>query len=151
VRGVVSGSPTLTPNPVATDIQRVDTSRGTVHMILGGGGTSVPSNLNLYYPAQGKVITAVGPINPATGKRPPVYEMEQAPWSAVRDHDHSYGFAAFDVDPGQPGGQTTITVTYYDSLGAGPGELAPFESFVLERPRTDAWPGADRAGAAAIG
>lgn len=134
VRGVVSGSPTLTPNPVATDIQRIDTSRGTVHMILGGGGTSAPSNQDLYYPARAKVVTGVGPVG-SNGKRPPIYEMEQAPWSAVRDHDHAYGFAAFDVDPGEPAGKTTITVTYYDSLGSGRGELVPFESFVLERPR----------------
>jgi Purple acid Phosphatase, N-terminal domain/Calcineurin-like phosphoesterase len=138
VRGVVSGSPTLTPNPVATDLTRIDTSRGTVHLILGGGGTSAPSNQTLYYPAQGKVITGVGPANPATGKRPPVYELELAPWSAVRDHEHAYGFASFDVDPGHPGGRTTITVTYYDSLGSGRGQLVPFESFTLERPRSDA-------------
>ena len=137
IRGVVSGSPTLTPNPVATNIQRIDTSRGTVHMILGGGGTSAPSNQDLYNPAQAKVITGVGPAG-ANGKRPPIYEMEQAPWSAVRDQAHAYGFAAFDVDPGHPGGTTKITVTYYDSLGSGAGELAAFESFVLERPRSDA-------------
>ena len=137
VRGVVSGSATLTPNPVATNTQLIDTSQGTVHMILGGGGTSAPSNQDLYNPAQGKVITGVGPVNSGTGKRPPIYEMEQAPWSAVRDHEHAYGFAAFDVDPGRPGGMTRITVTYYDSLGSGAGELVPWESFVLQRPRSD--------------
>ncbi|HWC80627.1 MAG TPA: metallophosphoesterase family protein [Pseudonocardiaceae bacterium] len=137
VRGVVSGSATLTPNPVSTGTEIVDTSRGTVHMILGGGGTSAPSNQDLYYPAQCKVITGVGPADPTTGKRPAIYEMEAAPWAAVRDHEHAYGFAAFDVDPGAPGGHTRITVTYFDSLGSGAGELVPFEKFVLERPRTD--------------
>jgi hypothetical protein len=117
-------------------------------MILGGG-TSVPSNQDLYYPLRGKVITAVVPVDPTTGKRPPVYETEQAPWSAVRDHDHADGFAAFDVDPGPPGGRTSITVTYYDSLGAGSGELVPSESFTLERPRTDSGSGLERAGATA--
>ncbi|MGV4986709.1 hypothetical protein ACVB8X_12770 [Streptomyces sp. NRAIS4] len=41
------------------------------------------------------MITEVGPADPATGKRPPVYGIEDAPWSAVRDAERSYGFAAF--------------------------------------------------------
>ena len=43
---------------------------------------------------------------------------EDAPWSAVRNAAHAYGFAAFAVDPGsRPGGLTTIKVTYYDVVG----------------------------------
>jgi len=62
---------------------------------------------------------------------------EQAPWSAVRNAARSYGFAAFAVDPGSaPGGVTTIKVTYYDVVG-GDGQLAPFETFTLRRPRRD--------------
>jgi|GEM_PF-6659837 len=34
------------------------------------------------------------------------------------------------------GGYTTITVTYFDVVGTG-GELAPFETFTLRRPRRD--------------
>ena len=45
---------------------------------------------------------------------------EHAPWSAVRNAAHAYGFAAFTVDPGsQRGGFTTIKVTYYDVVGTG--------------------------------
>jgi len=70
-------------------------------------------------------------------KRPPLYVKEQAPWSAVRNAAHSYGFAAFTVDPGsQRGGITTIKVTYYDVVGPD-GQLAPFETFALRRPRRD--------------
>ena len=66
------------------------------------------------------MITAVGEPDPKTGKRPPVYVREQAPWSAVRNAAHSYGFAAFTVDPGADrGGITTIKVTYYDVVGTG--------------------------------
>jgi hypothetical protein len=55
----------------------------------------------------------------------------------VRNAAHSYGFAAFALDPGSDrGGFTTITVTYYDVVGAD-GQLAPFESFTLRRPRRD--------------
>jgi hypothetical protein len=83
------------------------------------------------------VITAVGEPDAKTGKRPPVYVKEEAPWSAVRNAAHSYGFAAFALDPGsQPGGDTTIKVTYYDVVGPD-GQLAAFESFTLQRPRRD--------------
>jgi hypothetical protein len=79
----------------------------------------------------------VGPPDSTTGKRPPIYVKEDAPWSAVRNAAHSYGFAAFRLDPGsRPGGTTTMTVTYYDVVG-NDGELAPFETFTLRRPRRD--------------
>ncbi|MEV4261087.1 hypothetical protein [Kribbella sp. NPDC049584] len=52
----------------------------------------------------------------------------------MRNAAHPYGFAAFTVDPGHPGGQTTMAVTYYDVLGSG-GELSEFESFTLKRLR----------------
>ena len=82
------------------------------------------------------MITAVGEPNPETGKRPPVYVKEPAPWSAVRNAANAYGFAAFTVDPGHRGGHTTMTVTYYDVTGLG-GALSPFETFELRRPRRD--------------
>jgi hypothetical protein len=57
-----------------------------------------------------------------------------APWSAVRNAAHSYGFAAFTVDPGShPGDFTKIAVTYYDVVGTD-GQLVPFETFTLRRP-----------------
>jgi hypothetical protein len=128
---------TLTPVPAATETDMIDTTKGTVHMVIGGGGTSVPSNELFFDPPQCRVITAVGEPDPATGKRPPIYVKEEAPWSAVRNAAHSYGFAAFAVDPGlHRGGFTTIKVTYYDVVGTD-GQLAPFETFTLRRPRRD--------------
>jgi 3',5'-cyclic AMP phosphodiesterase CpdA len=129
---------TLTPVPAATATDVIDTTKGTVHMVIGGGGTSAPSNQLFFNPPQCRVITAVAADpDPAAGKRAPVYVTEQAPWSAVRNAAHSYGFAAFTVDPGaHPGGPTTITVTYYDVVGLN-GQLAPFETFTLRRPRRD--------------
>ncbi len=91
---------TLTPVTAATATGVIDTGKGTVHMVIGGGGTSFPSNALFFDPPQCRVITAVGSPDPKTGKRPPVYVKEQAPWSAVRNAAHSYGFAAFTVDPG---------------------------------------------------
>jgi hypothetical protein len=128
---------TLTPIPAATATDVIDTTKGTVHMVIGGGGTSLPSNQLFFNPPACRVITAVGDYDAATGKRPPIYVNEDAPWSAVRNAAHSYGFAAFEVDPGSAaGGYTTIAVTYYDVIGTG-GRLAPFERFTLRRPRRD--------------
>lgn len=128
---------TLTPLPVAIATDVIDTTKGTVHMVIGGGGTASPSNTLFFDPPACRVITAVGDPDPKTGKRPPVYVREDAPWSAVRNAAHSYGFAAFAVGPGShPGDFTTIKVTYYDVMGAD-GQLSPFESFLLRRPRRD--------------
>jgi hypothetical protein len=120
-----TGTPveTLRPHPVTTtDSGTFDTSRGTVHLILGGGGTN--ANLDEYG------VDAKGGLrqrDPATG----------------------YGIAVFDVDPGHPGGHTSITVTYYHALNADPtnpdtgatGAPNPnyteFETFTLVRPRSD--------------
>jgi hypothetical protein len=83
------------------------------------------------------VITAAGAPDPTTNKRPPVYVQEDAPWSAQRDAANSYGFASFSVDPGtEPGGTTKIEVTYYNVTGHQ-GQLASFETFTLQRPRSD--------------
>jgi hypothetical protein len=128
---------TLTPIPAATATDLIDTTHGAVHMVIGGGGTSKPSNRLFFEPPQCRVITGVGARDPATGRRPPIYVTEQAPWSAVRNASHAYGFAAFTVDPGvRPGDFTTLEATYYDVLGTG-GRLSVFERFTLRRPRRD--------------
>jgi len=124
---------TLTPIPASTATDVIDTTKGCVHMVIGGGGTSKPSNGAFFDPPACRVITAVGEKAPATGKRPPIYAHEPAPWSAVRNAAHAYGFAAFTVDPGAPGGETTIEVVYYDVVEDG--RLSPFERFTLRRPR----------------
>ena len=137
IRGQVSNQ-TRTPIAASTRTDVIDTTKGTVHMVLGGGGTSAPSNKLFFTPPRCRVITSVGPADPASGKRPPIYVTEDAPWSAVRDAANSYGFAAFTVDPGtRRGGLTSLSVTYYDVVGVG-GALQAFESFTLQRPRSDA-------------
>jgi len=128
---------TLTPRVAATNTDVIDTTQGTVHMVIGSGGASRASNGLLFDPPRCRVITAVGAPDPTTGKRAPVYVQEPAPWSATRNAAHAYGFAAFEVDPGtRSGGMTTIKVTYYDVTGPD-GALAAFESFTLRRPRRD--------------
>lgn len=136
VRGTVPGSETLTPNPVSAATDDIDTSQGTVHMVLGGGGTNSPTNGKFFTDGTGKVITAVGAVG-SNGKKTPTYVFEQAIWSAFRDLTHPYGFAAFDVDPGsKPGGQTSIRVTYY-TVAQPYGEITPLETFTLHRTRSD--------------
>jgi hypothetical protein len=144
---------TMRPRPVTTTDSGVfDTSQGTVHLILGCGGTKL--NLDDYdgQPEKGRVFTHRNPvILPTTPlglwSFATADAVEDAIWSAKRDTETGYGVAVFDVNPGTGrGGQTSITVTQYHALGADPtnpttGEKgAPnpdytkFETFTLVRP-----------------
>jgi 3',5'-cyclic AMP phosphodiesterase CpdA len=137
VRGVVSGSETLTPNPVSSATDVIDSTHGTVHMILGGGGVSGTTNGSFFADGTGKVITAVSATPGPNGKRTSTYVREQAVWSGVRDLTHPYGFAAFTVDPGRrPGDITSLFVTYYN-VNKPSGALSVFETFTLRRRRSD--------------
>ncbi|MFJ1599359.1 purple acid phosphatase family protein [Streptomyces sp. NPDC088261] len=137
VRGVVSGSETLTPNPVSSATDAIDTTHGTVHMILGGGGVSGTTNQSFFKDGTAKVITAVSASAPAGSKRTSTYVKEQAVWTGVRDVDHPYGFASFTVDPGRHAGDTTtLHVTYYN-VNKPDGDLSVFEKFTLHRKRSD--------------
>ncbi|WP_329171843.1 purple acid phosphatase family protein [Streptomyces sp. NBC_01477] len=137
VRGVVSGSETLTPNPASARTDDIDTGLGTVHMVLGGGGVSGTTNQSFFKDGTAKVITAVAATRPEGGKRAATYVKEQAVWTGVRDIEHPYGFAAFTVDPGRfPGDTTRMHVTYYN-VNKPHGELSVFEKFTLHRKRSD--------------
>ena len=130
VRGVEAGSPTLTPKVAATRTDVVDTTKGAVHMVLGGGG-SYPLNV---YGGQGPVRVA----RVITGKGSADNEIEQAPWSAVTDPVQAFGFASFDVEPGTtPGGLTRMKVTAYRSPITPGGSPTPYDVFTLQRPRSD--------------
>ena len=152
-RDAASGRPvdTCQPQPVVTSEpadSRFDTSRGTIHLILGGGGTSVPVDVYGVNPLSGspqaKVITR--PNRPVPGRsqgtfvRPPADALEDAIWSARRDTASGYGIAVFDLDPGTANGKTSITMRYYHPLAdnrtpASSYEL--FDSVVLEKDRRD--------------
>jgi hypothetical protein len=147
---------TLRPHPVTTTDGGVfDTSQGTVHLILGCGGTD--TNLDDYGTGglrQARVFTRAD--RPALTSTPDVYAraaadaVEDAIWSARRDTSTGYGIAVFDVDPDPEGsgGHTSITVTHYHAVGADPvnpatgakGAPTPdyteFETFRLVRPRS---------------
>jgi hypothetical protein len=153
---------TLRPHPVTTTDSGVfDTSQGTVHLILGCGGTD--GNLDDYGTdaasgqRQAKVFTRAD--RPTRADSPDVYAraaadaVEDAVWSARRDTSTGYGVAVFDVNPGpESGGRTSITVTQYHAVGADPvnpatgakGAPTPdyteFETFTVTRPRSDGGP-----------
>ncbi|CAG9264089.1 Alkaline phosphatase D [Paraburkholderia unamae] len=140
---------TLQPRPV-THAQGAgntfDTSHGTIHLILGGGGTSAP--LDVYGVdvgngnPQAQVFTK--PNHPVPGTtagafvRPTADALEDAIWSAQRDTGTGYGIAVFDVDPGTHGGKTTITMNYYHAPGADQtptGNYELFETITLSKSR----------------
>jgi purple acid phosphatase-like protein/calcineurin-like phosphoesterase family protein len=150
---------TWRPRPVTTTDSGVfDTSQGTVHLILGCGGTN--ANLDSYGvdPADGDTRARVFTHSnrPVPSSTPGVYTragadaVEDAVWSARRDTSTGYGIAVFDVDPGtEADGQTSITVTHYHAVGADPvnpstgakgaptDDYTEFETFTLVRPRSD--------------
>jgi hypothetical protein len=149
---------TMRPHPVTTTDGGVfDTSLGTVHLILGCGGTD--TNLDDYGTDaadgkhQAKVFTRAN--RPVLTSTPDVYTraaadaVEDAIWSARRDTATGYGITVFDVNPdSDAGGQPSITVTHYHAVGADPvnpgtgvkGAPTPdyteFETFTLIRPRS---------------
>ena len=111
-----------------------DTTQGTVHMILGGGGHSTatpPASFD--DDSHGVVIYDVAaPVNGVRAAQKVLQEPSH--WSAHRDLVNEYGFGVFDVDPGPPGGNTTITFTYYGTT-LGSATYTPQDSIVLTRPR----------------
>ena len=133
VRGTLPGSTVLTPAPHGTDPYLMDTSAGTVHMIIGGGGHSAPTPVSDFdMPHDGVLITSVGPGSPQS-QHPPITTTEPAPWSAYRDLQTPYGFASFDFVPHEPGGTTSITVTHYGA-DAGSSVYSQRDQFVMRKP-----------------
>lgn len=127
---------TRTPIPVDTRSDLIDATRGTVHLVIGGGGTSAPTNGFFFPQPRCRVLTGVGAFDPGLGRKAPIYVLEDAPWSAFRDRDNAYGFASFDVDPGQPGGNTSIRATHYAQSGPL-GAVTVVDEFTLTKPRRD--------------
>lgn len=133
LRGTMA-TDTRTPIPVSTRTDLIDPTKGTVHLVIGGGGTANPSNAMFFPQPRCRVITGVGDFDPALRHKAPIYVQEDAPWSAFRDREHPYGFVAFDVDPGPAGGNTSITATYYAVSGPF-GAVTEVDHFTLSKPR----------------
>jgi hypothetical protein len=143
---------TLQPRPVVTadpSDNTFDDAGGAIHLILGGGGTSAPLDVYGVDPSNGKPRAKIftrpnRPVPAATAgtfTRLPADAYEDAIWSARRDTTTGYGIAVFDLDPGEPGGKTTITVNYYHAVGAtatvGTSSYTLFDTIVLAKRRGD--------------
>lgn len=131
---------TWQPRPIITKEPsdgEFDTRLGTIHLILGGGGTSFPTTpYGTDYKdgvPQAKVITKANrPIPGAlsgTFKRMDADAREDAIWSARRDTATGYGIGVFDLEPGVPGGKTSITIRYYHAAGANQAPTPDYELF----------------------
>jgi hypothetical protein len=142
---------TCQPNPVVTAEPAdgtFNTSHGTIHFILGGGGTSAPLDAYGISSSNGqpeaKVITKANPPVPGatsgTFTKHGADALEDAIWSARRDTVTGYGIGVFDLDPGVPGGRTSITLSYYHAPGADEAPTSHYELFetvVLAKERRD--------------
>ncbi len=124
---------TLTPKVVTTDeTSPFDTSKGTVYMVLGGGGTNKRDNV---YGA--KVANATTFTQIRTGSTKPAADATE-PAELVGDdrpEPTPTGSRTSQVDPGEPGGNTTITVTYYHAptQTTGTPSYSVLETFQLTR------------------
>ncbi len=142
---------TCQPQPVVTvepTAGRFDTSGGTIHLILGGGGTSSPLDAYGTNPRDGlpqaKVITrrnrAMRDATSGVFVKPAADAVEDAIWSARRDTVTGYGIAVFDVEPELPDGKTSITMRYYHAVGADrtpTSQYDLFDTMVLVKDRRD--------------
>jgi hypothetical protein len=102
-----------------------NTAEGTVYLVLGGGGTNGPTNTYGTDTGgtdtgddkpQAKVITtrnAVVGTEAAGFSKNGADSTEDAPWSAAINPTDAYGYSIFDVDPGEHGGETTVTFQYF--------------------------------------
>jgi Purple acid Phosphatase, N-terminal domain len=136
---------TRRPRAVARiDSDTIDTSQGTVHLVLGSGtGEGAGGGAR-----DGGHAGSTALVRPRAGAA----LIEDATWSARRDPGGGYGIMVFDVDPGgEAGDHASIKVSCYRSPATGSGkgfpladDLTHFESFTLVRPRPDRRPGSAR-------
>ena len=109
------------------DQQAWDTSLGTVHLVVGGGGAS--STI-------GETIDAATGLTQAHPFVDPVNNgqaLEDAPWLGFYDTANAYGYAVFDVDPGDGPGQTSITFQWFSVSSTETAPTTPLEKFVFSR------------------
>jgi hypothetical protein len=141
VHGTDSGT-YLRPSVVSTDLDKVNSDKGLVHLVIGTGGTKGHDDVYVADAGGDPVEGIHSVVGEAAGSDP--QESEVAPWSAVRDPDttHPWGIGVFDVDPGRfPGDKTTMTFTYYHTPAATASNPQPapveFDTFTATRTRSD--------------
>jgi hypothetical protein len=141
VHGTDSGT-YLRPHVVSTELDKVDSDKGLVHLVIGTGGTKGHDDVYVTDTGGDPVEGIHTLIGEAAGADPE--ESEVAPWSGVRDPNTTYpwGIGVFDVDPGRfPGDKTIMTFTYYHTPAATASNPHPapveFDTFTATRTRSD--------------
>jgi hypothetical protein len=109
-----------------------DTSLGTVHLVVGGGGAA--STIGETTDPTTGVVQAHPFVDPAHN----VQAVEDAPWLGFYDVADAYGYAVFDVDPGDGPGRTSITFQWFQMPAEVNGTTVlppttPLEKFVFTR------------------
>jgi hypothetical protein len=120
--------------------QAWDTSLGTVHLVVGGGGAG--STIGETVDASTGLVQAHPFVDPVNNTQ----AVEDAPWLGFYDTVDAYGYAVFDVDPGDGPGQTSITFQWFPIVepvgGATTLPTTPLEKFVFTRMSGQLAPGA---------
>jgi hypothetical protein len=120
-------------DPVAFDGEQTwDTSLGTVHLVVGGGGASSTIGETV------DSATGLVQAHPFADFTSNGQAVEDAPWLGFYDTADAYGYAVFDVDPGDGPGQTSIAFQWFsmpsDVNGTTvPPPTSPLEKFVFAR------------------
>jgi hypothetical protein len=123
--------PTVTQTEPVTfnGAQAWDTSLGTVHLVVGGGGAS--STIGESIDSLTGVVQAHPFADPANGSN--AQALEDAPWLGFYDTANAYGYGVFDVDPGDGPGQTSIAFQWFSVSTTEPAPTTPLETFVFAR------------------
>lgn len=115
--------------PISIDGQQVfDTSLGTVHLVVGGGGGSTIGET-----IDAKTgFTQAHPFASSNGNN--VQALEDAPWLGFYDTVNAYGYGVFDVDPGNRPGETSITFQWFSvPPTSSPLPTTPVEKLTFTR------------------
>jgi hypothetical protein len=120
-------TPTQT-EPVMIDGQPTfDTSLGTVHLVVGGGGAA--STIGETFDASTGLVQA----HPFAAPSGNTQAVEDATWLGFYDTANAYGYGVFDVDPGDGPGQTSITFQWFSVSTTTAAPTTPLETFVFAR------------------
>ena len=116
--------------PISIDGQQVfDTSLGTVHLVVGGGGAGSTIGETIDSVTG---FTQAHPFASSNGNN--VQAIEDAPWLGFYDTANAYGYGVFDVDPGDRQGETSITFQWFSVPPTGsPLPTTPVEKLTFTR------------------
>ncbi len=122
--------------PLVIDGDQVwDTGKGTVHLVVGGGGAA--STIGETHDAG----TGLAQAHPFAAPAGNAQALEDAPWLAFYDTANAYGYAVFDVDPGDGPGQTSLTFQWFSVSSSVPAPTTPLETLVFSRMSGQLTPG----------